>query len=424
MIRAAGLTLAAVLCLSAAAPESRLEEYFRLRKEAGEAAAAGDLARSEVLLGRALFLYPTAPGSLIRLARVEVAAGKPHEAVAHLAEYAELGLTWDVKGDKALASLTERADFAPVAAQLAANAAPLGSPTVLATLKPGQIYEGLAFHRGAWLVSSVTDHSILIVRDGKAAPFLKPDETTAGLFGMAVDAERGWLWVAEAAGPEIPGSAGPARTGLLKVDLKSGAILARYPAPEAVQFGDVLLGPKGEVYASDSVGAGIWRLPSGGEALSLFAKARDIASPQGMALCDGAALVVADYSTGLHRVALADGVVEPIAAGPTAALAGIDGLFGLSRWNARRPEHMGRPFLATQNGVTPERLLSITLDAQCRKARIVRPMAANTPGMADLTLGAASPRWAGFIAGSGWATQGEADIELQPAILAIPLRLD
>lgn len=409
MIRAVSLTLAAVLCLAATAPESKLEQYFRLRQEAGAAAQANDVAGAESLLEEALALYPYSPGSLIRLARVEVAAGKPAEAVAHLKAYADLGLSWEVAGDKALSALMDRQDFAPVAAKLAANASPARDipPTQLAALgAPGDIYEGLAFHNGDWLVSSVTRHDILRVRNGQPEAFLKADGETAGLFGLAVDADRGLLWAAEANGPEIPGARpGPARTALLKIDLKTGAILTRYPAPTARQLGDVVVGPGGDVYASDSVGSAIWKLTARTGVFDLFVASNEWGSPQGMAMCNGGVLVVADYSTGLHRLDLETRTIEPIGGLPT-ALAGTDGLFGMADWRSAPTAQAGRLFMATQNGVTPERLLSVRLDRDCREVTETYALAANSPGVGDLTLGAGSPTWIAFIAQGGWAGFG------------------
>lgn len=409
MIRATGLTLAAVLCLGAAAPESRLEEYFRLRKEAGAAANGGDLARAEVLLERALFLYPTAPGSFIRLARLEAAAGKPHEAVAHLASYANLGLTWDVAGDKALATLAGRDDFALVAARLAANAKPVGNPTLVAELpEAGPIYEGLARRADDWLISSVTDRTIYRI-DGKGrSPFLVDTPLTGGIFGLAVDG--GTVWAAEASGPEIPGSQGPARTALLRIDGRTGVILDRYPLPDdgkPHQLGDVTVATDGAVYASDSVGAGIWRLKPGSKLLEPILHSKDLGSPQGMVVCEAAdALLIADYPTGLHRLDLKSGKLEPVG-GMKVALAGTDGLFRVGYEHSRRnakPQPLA--VVATQNGVTPARLVMLRISPDCRRIEAATVMAANHEGLDDLTLGADDAGRVAVIAGSGWTGYG------------------
>jgi hypothetical protein len=409
MIRVVSLTLAAALCLAASAPESRLEQYFRLRKEAG-AAQANDLAKAEDLLEQALALYPTSPGSLVRLARVEAAAGRPAEAVAHMEAYARLGLTFDVAGDKALSSLAAREDFAPVAALLAANAKPVGTPAVAVTLpKGGPIYEGLARQGDGWLVSSVTEHMIYrIDAKGAVTPFLQTDAQTGGIFGMAVDGRT--VWAAETSAPELPGSVGPARAALLKIDATTGAILARYPVDGAVapvQLGDVAVGPDGTVYASASVGAAIYRLKPGARALDVALASNELGSPQGMVACEAAdTLLIADYPTGLHRLDLKTGKLTPVG-GMHVAMAGTDGLFradySYAMRNAR-PHPMA--VVATQNGLSPARVIMLRISVDCREIEGMQVVAANHPALDDLTLGAAVRGGVAVIGRAGWAGYG------------------
>lgn len=415
MIRAVSLTLAATLCLAAAAPqgdaqESRLEQYFRLRKEAGAAVQSNQLAKAETLLEQALALYPTSPGSLVRLARVEAAAGKPAEAIAHMEAYARLGLTFDIGGDKALSPLAAREDFAPAAALLAANAKPVGTPVVAATLsRAGPIYEGLAWHGDGWLVSSVTEHMIYrIDGKGEVTPFLKADAQTGGIFGLAVDGKT--VWAAETSAPELPGSAGPARAALLKIDGKTGAILARYPvegAPGPVQLGDVTVGTDGAVYASASVGAAIYRLKPGAQGLEVALASNELGSPQGMVACEAEdVLLIADYPTGLHRLDLKTGKLEPVG-GMQVAMAGTDGLFraayGYPMRNAR-PHPMA--VVATQNGLAPARAIMLRISVDCREIEGLQTLAANHPALDDMTLGAAVPGGVAVIGRAGWAGYG------------------
>ena len=64
---------------------------------------------------------------------------------------------------------------------------------------------------GALLVSGVQGRTVLRVVDGRVRPWLK-GRAKGGLFGMAVDARRDRLWIAETAGPAVPGSANPPST--------------------------------------------------------------------------------------------------------------------------------------------------------------------------------------------------------------------
>lgn len=395
--------LAALFLIAAAAPEGRLAQYQRLRAEAGAAIRAGDLAGAEARLEAALALYPASPGSLLRLARVESAAGKPDEAIAHLAAYADLGMAGDLSGDPALEPLTALPAFAPVAVQLAANAAPKGEPSeVIQPGVAGDIWEGVVAVDDGWLISSVTARAIVrATGDGALTPFFRPDAGTAGLFGMAVDTRGKVLWVAESGGPGIPGTTGARRTGLLKLSLKDGRVLARYPAPDdgkPHQLGDVTLAPDGTVYASDSLGAVIYRLKRDGVALEAFVTSTEMASPQGMVVCPGGgAMVVADYTTGLHRIDLKTGAESLVGGTDTVALAGTDGLSRLPRKGG------GVSLLATQNGVAPQRLLALRLSRDCRTLLADEVLASGGTDLDDLSLGAAADHGVVVIGSSGWA---------------------
>ena len=412
--RTVGAALAGLL-LIAAAPESRLEQYFRLRAEAGAAAKAGDLATAEKTFEATLALFPTAPGVLIRLARVEAALGKPDEALGRLATYAGLGLAYDPAQDPAMASLTSRPSYAAVAARLAANSRPVGELTDMATLGPaGVVNEGLARDGDDWLVSTVAGRAISRVGpDGKMTPLLTPDSETGGLFGLAIDHRRGILWAAETRRPDIPGSPqGAQRTGLLKLSPKDGKVLARYVLPddgELHQIGDVTVADDGTVYGSDSTSAAIYRLRPGDARLEAVLQTTEMASPQGMVLCPGGkAMVIADYSSGLHRLDLKTGALQPVG-GMRVALAGTDGLFRVGRDSWMR---LARPLpidmVATQNGVTPQRIMLLRLSPDCRTLQAATVLAANLPQMDDLTLGADGGGKVVFIGAGGWADYDDA----------------
>lgn len=408
----------ALLLIAAAAPESRLEQYFRLRTEAVAAVKAGDLATAEGKLTIALELYPDVPGSYIRLARVLAAEGKFDKALLCMEAYVDTGLTYDVAADPALRVLIGRADFAPIAARMAENAKPkggrFGSDWVL-DAEPAFIAEGIVKDGDTWLVSGVAARSILRLsvtattetdRSGlTSAPFLTPDDDTGALFGMAIDQPRGVLWVAEGWGDGVPGTSGKSKAALLKVSLKTGKVLARFfVATDAGkhQLGDVAVAADGTVYASDGIGGGIYRLKAGSPTLELFVKPGAMASPQGLVICPGeSAMVVADYSTGLHRVDLETGEIALVTGGGN-GLAGTDGMVLI-----HRERRVGVVLALSQNGVTPQRVVSIVLDGDCRAQRAFDAIAANLPGMDDLSLMAADGDYLMLISHARWEARDQ-----------------
>ncbi|MDO8295345.1 MAG: hypothetical protein Q7T19_02785 [Caulobacter sp.] len=410
--------LAALLLIAAAEPETRLEQYQRLRQEAAAAVKAGDLATAEGKLTTALELYPDVPGSYIRLARVLAAEGKLDKALICVEVYADTGLTYDVAADSALKVLIGRPDFAPIAARMAKNAEPAGggfSADWALDAEPTFIAEGIVKDGDTWLVSGVASRSILRLsltattetgRSGlTSTPYLTPDDDTGALFGMAIDRPRGVLWVAEAWGDGVPGTSGESKAALLKVSLKTGKVLARFFVATdggKHQLGDVTVAGDGTVYASDGVSGGIYRLRAGSPKLELLVKPGAMASPQGLVICPGDfAMVVADYSTGLHRVNLATGETALISGG-SIGLAGTDGMILLNR------APTGDLTLAlSQNGVSPQRVVSVSLDGSCSTFRGSRLVAANLPGMDDLTLLAADGDYLMLVSHSRWEARDQ-----------------
>jgi hypothetical protein len=142
-----------------------------------------------------------------------------------------------------------------------------------------------------------------------------------------------------------------------------------------------------------------------------------LGSPQGLAPTpDGQALVVADYSSGLWRVARAGGEPVRMAAPDDAVLIGIDGLVS-----------DGRSLYALQNGVSPQRVLKLTLNSAWTRIDQVQVLAANLSQIAEPTTGLILDGDLVFVARSQWSDFA-ADGSLRtstpdPAIIA-RLRLD
>src|SRR5690606_37321516 len=214
---------------------------------------------------------------------------------------------------------------------------------------------------------------------GEATPFLAPDPGIGGVLGLALDARSGVLWAATApVPPAVHGLAGDAvrpRAALLKIEAASGRVLARYPSPaDNDSLGDVTLAADGTVHVA---GGDLFHLRPGGEALEVLLPAGVMRSPQGMAVTpDGAALIVADYSSGLWRVDRTSGEATRLAAPAQESLIGVDGLI---------PD--GRALYALQNGVAPQRVLKLTPDAGWRRIEAVEVLAANLPQIDEPTTG-------------------------------------
>jgi hypothetical protein len=258
------------------------------------------------------------------------------------------------------------------------------------------LIEGVAHHEGRVFVSAVAAKTIFRIEAGKLVPFLQPDPATGGVFGLAVDAPRGVLWAAEAWGAGLPGGAGDKRTGLLKISLTDGKILARHAAPpgEARQFGDVVVDPAGAVYASDAGTGAIWVLAPGAKQLELVSRPKGVTSAQGMVLCPLDVMVVSDYATGLHRVELAGGASRPLKV-TGLKVAGLDGLVALSARN-----HLD--VIATYNGAQPYRLMRLKISADCDRLEAAETLVKGGP-VSDVALATGTPDGVAVVTGSQWA---------------------
>ncbi len=132
--------------------------------------------------------------------------------------------------------------------------------------------------------------------------------------GLAVDADRGLLWVCSAdlgAGPR----AGQGPSALLSFDLSTAAARGAYPLPGGGFCNDVLVRASGEVLVTDSFNAAIYRLA--GDALMPFAADKRWAVAEGAFGVNGLAemgedvFVVLEASGEMWRIR--DGEIAQIA---------------------------------------------------------------------------------------------------------------
>ncbi len=145
---------------------------------------------------------------------------------------------------------------------------------------------------GTVYVGSIGKARIYRVAPGKsvAEPFIAPG--TGGInqiFGVFADDSTGTLWACSnvISGGQLGGASGP--SALHSFDLKSGAPRASYPFPAGGFCNDIAVGANGDVYASDTNGMQVLRLPKGGAALEPWSP-KGAFGPSGGAV-DGIAVV-------------------------------------------------------------------------------------------------------------------------------------
>ena len=151
------------------------------------------------------------------------------------------------------------------------------------------------------------------------------------------------------------GAADSTIAALLRIRIGDGTIERRWnipPAPEGHTLGDLAVGPKGDVFVTDSNEPVLYWLRPGADTLESI-RSPLFRSLQGLAPTpDGLFLYVADYSHGILRVSLATKTVMRVADAHGSTSLGCDGL----AWDRGA-------IVAVQNGVAPARVVRFALNS-------------------------------------------------------------
>ncbi len=304
---------------------------------------------------------------------------------------------------RVLALVLWQAGAVCAAAQSWSGIQPTGSYRLLATIPDANlIAEDLAIdpRDGARYVSSVRTGTILKLdasghwSEGVAAA----DLSAWGAYALAIDARRDRIWIGSVAGAVSPPyqSSDSGRSVILRVGLQDHGSPRRYELRDGLPhaFGDMALGEHGEVYVSDGVGGGVYRIGAADAAqLEVLCAPGQMRSPQTpVVLPGGQRLFVPDYTRGIAMVSLRkSGEVSWLPHPPELALHGIDGMY-----------LHGHTLIAIQNGTVPERLLLLHLDAALSRVTSWAVALSGAPGLGDPTHGVVRGNQFEFISNSGW----------------------
>lgn len=364
--------------------------------------AARDLVR------RAYQAWPGQPAYVARYAALSARLLDTAAALDALGLLADLGLSADLAGDADYAALRDAPALRPVARRLAANAASLAQSTLAASLTEADFFpEGISHDpkSGVWYLGSIRHRKVTRVRPG-GAPEDVVREGQDGLWsvlGVRADPPSGTLWVTTAAIPQgagyLPADSG--RSGVYAFDLASGRFKARYLLPQSAAghlLGDLVVGPNGDVYATDSQDPAIWRIRRGSDEAQEFLRHPLFRSLQGPALDpSGRTLYVADYSHGILAVDLNTRQVRALPVPPRTTVLGIDGL----AW------HEGA-LIGVQNGVAPARVVRLQLDPAGLRITAVTILDRNLPQAPEPTIGTVWGARYFYVANSQWEAYDDA----------------
>lgn len=173
-----------------------------------------------------------------------------------------------------LAVACSRKDEAPDAAADAA-AVPATPPSEISIPGTGVFPESITSSSdGTLYIGSVGLAQIYRVAPGAAVAEVFVQPGTGGMkqiFGVLADEASDTLWAcSNDLGGGAPGAGPPGPSALHSFELATGAAKASYALPAGGMCNDIAVGPNGNVFATDTQGMRVLRLPVGGDALEAW----------------------------------------------------------------------------------------------------------------------------------------------------------
>jgi hypothetical protein len=332
-------------------------------------------------------------------------------ATAIAAKAADRGLSLRLAGHAGFDALTARPEFAPVAAKMQTNLAPIGVAKIaLAHPDNALLPESFASagKNGPHFVGSVRTGTILRFTKGEAGGFALAN---GGVYDLEIAGDT--LWAAVNLRPPydtLPSD--EPKGGLIAYSLADGAQKSAHSIPGLnALFGDLEILPDG-VAASDSVSPRVMILRNESAELAVYAEDPRFVNLQGLAYDKARGkLFVADYLAGLFAIDAKTGAVAAIANTADAHLGGIDGLY-LYRGD----------LIGIQNGTTPQRIVRIRLDKAGGDAVALDVIQQNLADWREPTNGKIVGDALHYVATSNWPAYGE-DGAIDEKIERAPLKI-
>ena len=252
------------------------------------------------------------------------------------------------------------------------------APVAFRLADPKLIPEGIAYDAKGkrFFLGSAQRKIIVTDPKGAARDFSQPDDKLDLVLGVSVDDKRGHLYAVSTNG-YIDEAKTERRNAVFRYDLKSGRLLDRFVAADAMQLNDLALAADGTLYVTDSMGGTLFRKKPDDSTLTRFGAAGALRGVNGIALGADGMLYVAT-STSIVRIDTASGEPTRLPQPDTVVTGGIDGLY----W------HDG-DLLGVQNVTNPGRVVRIQLaDKGARIAGLTVLQSHDHPDFDEPTTGA------------------------------------
>lgn len=335
------------------------------------------------------------PAAMLELARADARNGDSRAALQQLTTIEQMGVSeGNVGAMRDFSGLRAQAGFRRILRDMSLNAKPVShSRRAFVIPDAGLLPEDLAYDSsdGEFLLTSVREARIVAIAPGGRMNTFARAPDGWPMLAIKVDALHRVLWATEVAltGFRSVPQHDWGRSVILEYDLRTGRLQRRIEGPRASQLGDMTLSPAGDLLVGDSNRGGLYLLRREHQRLVRL-RTNDFISPMTPAFVSQDQAFIADYVRGIALLNLSTGRVAWVAMAKKYALQGTDGLY----W------YQGR-LIAIQNGVAPERVMSLTLDGVHARISAQQIVESGTP-LLDPTHGVIVAGSLYYIANSGW----------------------
>lgn len=370
-------------------------------------------------------LRPNHPKVMYKLASALALNQHKAESVRYLGRSLRLNASMNYATDSDFINLKSYAPFFQLEAEIRVLRTPTRNSRVVFQGQDSLFHpEDVAVRKsdGRLFVSSVR-LGIIQPFDATGNP-LRPltHSSFASLMGIDLSGDGRLLWVCSTpTSYRTVTDSIAVKPHLSLVDLSSGAILARYEAPDrSAWLGDVIRGANGQRFVTNGStnSSCIYRVDDQQDTLVVWARHPDWLSLQGMVVdVNRNTAFVADYRRGIYRIDLSTKEILRISIPETIPVKGIDGMYLFEG-----------DLIVLQNGVRPQRIARLRLNSA--GTGVVSGDILETTGNThtELTLGEIVDGTLIYVSNSSWPAydrSNQPDLKkFEPVIIrSLPLNL-
>jgi sugar lactone lactonase YvrE len=331
---------------------------------------------------RAYALDPANPRFLYNVACGESLTGNAAEAVRILNELTVRKLDLGAETDADFSSIRKTPEWATFEKKLAELRQPVVHSEIAFKLtESGLLATGIAVDTQTddTYIASVRERKIVRrTRIGMVSGFTQSADGFLAGGSLVIDAPRHLLFASTSGVPFMRESRKEdnGKSGIFVYDIEPGGnfgkLLRKIMLPDDGKkhfLNAMIVDRDGNLYVSDSLASGIYRLRKDAKDLEVFIPSTVFKATQGLAFSeDEKTIYVADFSDGVWALDVASKERRHLDGPPDAWLVGLDGL-----------SRSGNSFIAVQIGVRPERVLRLSLDPKAERISTVEILEMNHP---------------------------------------------